>query len=155
MKKRSKYRPRGVIMDAVNWVVAGVKPLSSVGSEAVNLKIKNHDALDLARTGQATRVHLDVLIAALNMTEALALANLGKDWTTEIRAGQDALLAMAQRGRRNDNRFVFAGPELTAVNLVMEIHDAQLDACTVQQLERAIVQIRTTERAGKARKIAA
>lgn len=155
MRKRSKYRPRGVMMDAVTWVVAGIKPLTAVGDEAIKLKIKNHDALEMVRTGQATRSHMDVLVAALNMTEALSLGNIGNDWATEIHAGQDALLSMAQRGLRHGDRFVFTGPELTAVNLAMEIHDAQIDACTVQQLEQAIALVRATERAGKARKIEA
>ena len=109
----------------------------------------------MACTGQATRADVDVLVSALNMTEALALANIGSDWAAEIRAGQDALLAMAERGLRNGNRFAFTEPELTDVNLAMSIHDAQLDACTVGNLERAINHVRATERAGKARKIAA
>ncbi len=44
---------------------------------------------------------------------------------------------MAKRGLER-SRFLFTGPELTSMNLGMEIHDAQLDACTVQQLERAL-----------------
>jgi hypothetical protein len=35
-------------------------------------------------------------------------------------------------------RFVATGPELKAINLAMEIHDAQLDASTVRQLEQAL-----------------
>ena len=30
------------------------------------------------------------------------------------------------------------GPEMKSINLGMEIHDAQLDACTVQDLEKAM-----------------
>ena len=56
----------------------------------------------------------------------------------EIRSAQDALYHLAKRGVANDNRFILTGLELKALNLGMEIHDAQLDACTIQMLEQAI-----------------
>jgi hypothetical protein len=77
---------------------------------------------------------------------------LGADWRTEIRAAQDALFAMAQRGVAT-GRWLFTGPELTAVNLAMELHDAQLDACTVDELQKAIELSKRIIRAGKARVI--
>jgi hypothetical protein len=42
VRKRSKYRPKPVRVDAVSWVVSGVRPLTSVGSYFIDLKIKNH-----------------------------------------------------------------------------------------------------------------
>lgn len=80
---------------------------------------------------------MDVVIAALNMTEALARLRIGNELADKIRAGQDALYALAQRGA-NIGRFIFTGPELQAVNLAMEIHDAQLDVCTIAELEKAV-----------------
>jgi hypothetical protein len=44
---------------------------------------------------------------------------------------------MGRRGVET-GKFILRGPELTSFNLAMEIHDAQLDACTVAELERAI-----------------
>lgn len=156
MKKRSKYRPKGIRLDVVQWVVDGVKPLAALDSEAVKLKIVNHDALEQVRQGCATRQTVDALISAMNMTEALvSTAQLGTDWAAEIRAGQDALFSMSRRALANDNRFVFTGPELVAVRLAMDIHDAQLDACTVNQLERAVAFVHKVVRTGNARKIAA
>jgi hypothetical protein len=60
---------------------------------------------------------------------------------------------MGQRGVARD-RFLFTGPELTAMNLGMEIHDAQLDACTVGQLEKALDFVARELRARRARAIA-
>jgi hypothetical protein len=62
---------------------------------------------------------------------------IGDDWKDEIRAAQDALLAMGRRGVET-GKFILRGPELTSFNLAMEIHDAQLDACTVAELEKAM-----------------
>lgn len=138
MRKRSKYRPRQVFADPVSWVINGFKPISSHG-EAIKLKIKNHQALFDVTQGQADRAQVDILIAAMNMAEALHLVNadLGAQYKEEIRAAQDALFHMARRGVEK-GRFLFTGTELQAMNLGMEVHDAQLDACTIGELEKAI-----------------
>ena len=138
MKKRSKYRPRRVILDPVSWVISGMKPVSST-SEAVGLKIKNHQALLEVTQGNADRNSVDILIAAMNMSEALYIinANLGKDYATEIKAAQDAIFHMARRGVEK-GKFLFTGLEMQAINTGMEVHDAQLDTCTIAELETAI-----------------
>jgi hypothetical protein len=136
MRKRSKYRPRGVIHDPINYVLSGMKVVGNI-SAGTTLKIKNHAALEEVRTGLGTRDDIDVLLCAFNVTEALAMMRIGDDWKEEIRAAQDALLAVGRRGAET-GKFILRGPELSAFNLAMEIHDAQLDTCTVSELEKAI-----------------
>jgi hypothetical protein len=136
MRKRSKYRPRGVIYDTMLHVTSGMKVVGAI-SAGTTLKIKNHAALEQVRQGLGTREDIDVLICAFNITEALALMRIGDDWKDEIRAAQDTLLAVGRRGVET-GKFILRGPELTSFNLAMEVHDAQLDACTVSELERAI-----------------
>jgi hypothetical protein len=136
MRKRSKYRPRGLIYDTLNHVLSGMKVVGAI-SAGTTLKIKNHTALEQMRQGLGTREDIDVLICAFNITEALALMRIGDDWKDEIRAAQDALLAVGRRGVET-GKFILRGPELTSFNLAMEIHDAQLDACTVSELEKAM-----------------
>jgi hypothetical protein len=138
MRKRSKYKPRKVFADPVSWVINGFKPMSESG-EAVSLKIKNHSALSDITQGQGNKDKVDVLIAAMNMAEALHIVNpaLGKEYAPEIKAAQDAIYMMAKRGVAK-GRFVFTGPEMQAMNTGMEVHDAQLDACTIGELEAAI-----------------
>ena len=155
MRKRSAYRPRAIITDVLSYVKSGLQPLKVVGDEMLKLKIKNHGAMERIRTGISTPDDLDTLLAALNMTEALARdSKLGIDWLEEIEAAQAAAANMCARGL-NTKRFVFRGPELTAVNLAMEIHDLQLDNCTVAQLERGIQYTRAVVRSGGARRITA
>ncbi len=138
MKKRSKYRPRRIILDPVSWVISGMKPVSST-SEAVGLKIKNHQALLEITQGNGNRDSVDILIAAMNMSEALYIINadLGKQYATEIKAAQDAIFHMARRGVEK-GKFLFTGLEMQAMNTGMEVHDAQLDTCTIAELETAI-----------------
>ena len=45
MRKKSNYKPKGIRLDAVNWVLSGLKSVASVGDALVVLKAKNHSAL--------------------------------------------------------------------------------------------------------------
>lgn len=135
MRKRSKYKPKGVRMDVMAWIKQGMQPMSS-HPEAINLKLKNHAAMDELVKGRGTRDHCDIVICALNMTEALAMLRIGDQYRQDISAAQDAMLTMCRRGLER-GRFLFTGPELLAVNTAMEIHDAQLEACTLAELEKA------------------
>jgi hypothetical protein len=134
MRKKSNYKPKGVRLDALNWVIAGMKPISSVGDAMVVLKAKNHSALTEVVQGRGNRDQIDVLIAAFNMCEAYAIHGKGKDWLPEIREAQNALYEMASRGLEKE-KFLFRGPEMQAVNLAMDIHDVQLEESNVKQLE--------------------
>jgi hypothetical protein len=134
VRKRSKYKPKGVRLDALNWVLAGIKPVSQVGDALIVLKAKNHSALTEVVQGRGDRDQIDILIAALNMCEAYAIHGKGKDWLPEINEAQNALYEMAKRGV-DTNKFLFRGPEMQAVNLAMDIHDLQLEESTVKQLE--------------------
>jgi hypothetical protein len=155
MRKRSKYRPKPQLQDPLHWVISGMKPVLTATEIMSNARIKNHLALRCVVEGTATREDMDVLIEAFNVTEALCRvdATLGRDWSTEIKAGQDALLTMCQRGVAKGDRFVFTGAELNAANTVMEIHDAQLDRCTIAQMEKALHEVIKYKRLKRARRI--
>jgi hypothetical protein len=155
MRKRSKYRPKAQLPDPLTWVLAGMRPVLSAKEVMDNVRIKNHLAMRCVVEGTATRKDMDVLIEAFNITEALARVDplLGRDWSAEIRAGQDALLAMGKRGVAKGDRFLFTGEELGAANTVMELHDAQLERCTVAQMEKAIHEVIKDKRHKKARAI--
>ena len=152
MRKRSKYKPRQIIPDTMTWVRAGLKKVDKI-SAGTTLKIRNHDAINNLRLGVATRHDIDAIIDVLNITEALANRGMGEDWKPEIRAGQDAVLELARRGVANDFRFIARGPELVALNLAMEVHDAQLEIVTVKQLETAMADVMESLRLKKMRPI--
>jgi hypothetical protein len=154
MKKKSKYKPRGVRYDNMSWLIAGMKKVGTLPTAGVALKLKNHEALDSILMGQGTRDHVDVMISAVNMSEALIRIrdDLGRDWADEIRAAQDAVYAMGVRGH-DKGSFVFTGPEMTAVKLIMDLHDTQLDNCTVREMEQALFIVEEELRMRKARSI--
>ena len=152
-KPRKKYKPKGVRLDAITWVINGFRNISETGDAVLHLKIKNHESLECLRKGEATRLDIDAIISAFNIAEALARMQIGDDYAAEIKAGQDALLAVAKRGVSRDDRFVLKAEELTAINLVLEIHDAQLEITTIGELEKAMKIVEKEIRARRARSV--
>ena len=154
MKKKSNYKPRGVRLDNLSWVMAGMKKVGALPTAGVALKLKNHEALDSILKGQGTKDHVDVLIHAVNMSEALIRIRdeLGVDWKQEIREAQDAIYTMGKRGVEK-GKFAFTGPEMNAVKLVMDLHDAQLDDCLVREMEQALFIVNEEIRLKKCRPI--
>jgi hypothetical protein len=153
MRKKSKYKPKGVRLDATTYVLNGFRLVSTTGSAALDLKIKNHSALEALRTGQAKRYDIDSIISALNVSEALSRLGIGHEYVDEIKEGQDALLELSRRGINRDDRFVAKASELTAINYVMHLHDAQLDITTIAQLEKALDIVTNEIKSRKARVI--
>lgn len=153
MRKRSAYRPRGICLDTMAFVKETLEPIST-REECVTFKLRNHQALAALAKGHGMSHDIRVVIDALNVTEALARLDVGNDWADEIKAGQDALMTMTQRCLAGSDRYVFRAAELTAVNLAMEVHDAQLDAVNVGQMQEAIELVRLIKRSGAARVIA-
>lgn len=139
MRKKSKYKPKGVRLDVMSWLKSGMLRVTELegGNIITQTRIKNHMAIEALRKAEATKDDIDALVSAFNMTEALAIKGLGQDYRNEIRAAQDALLAIGTRSV-DRKRFIGTGPELTAINLGMEIHDAQLDISTVAEVEAAL-----------------
>lgn len=139
MRKRSKYRPKAIRLDNLAWVAAGLKKVGTLPEAGVALKLKNHEALDSMLKGQGNREQLDVLLAAFNVAEALwrLNPNLGALHKADIQAAQEALYTMGQRYIRTKS-MAFTATEMAAVKWAMQVHDAQLDACTVREMEKAI-----------------
>lgn len=150
MRKRSAYRPRPVLLDALAHVKSGMKPLTQVAGEYIKLKIINHDALLALTQGKATWQSMNKLIAAGNMAEAFAHQGIGSQWGSEIRAGEEAILSVARRPKWIGN-----AAELNAIRELMDVHDAQLEVVTVSQVEKALAHIKEVKRNKRARRIEA
>lgn len=139
MRKKSKYKPKGVRYDVMTYVKSGMLKVAKVPNAGVTLITKNHSALDEIMFGRGDKDQVDVLIHCFNQAEAIAklFPEKGGDWLPEIKEAQDAVYNMGKRGVTGKN-FVFTGPELQAVKLAMQVHDAQLEETTVKEVEQAI-----------------
>lgn len=153
MRKRSKYRPRVVLQNPLEFVLSGMKPVRDLPGVYVDVQIKNRAALEQIRTGNAGKQDVDMLIGAFNITEALALAGHGRDWLDEIRQGQDALLNLSRRGVARGMRFIMTAKEWELLKLVMDIHEEQLCHVTVYDIEKAHDLVHKIITQGKARAI--
>lgn len=141
MKKKTRRRWQKNPF-AMHIALQNVSMVKDAGADNTRMRIVAHDAMDVLRQGNATRGHLQVIVEVANMAETLAsLHGLGKDWLPEIHEAQEAIRAIAVRGAEL-NRYVLRGPELLALNLLLQVHDAQLDACSVQTLGKAVEYIR-------------
>jgi hypothetical protein len=137
MRKRSKYRPKKVLVNPVGYVLEGMTPVGKHDSFLLDLKIKNHLSMSSLTQGKATREDMDKLINMANIAEALYRLGFGADYKDVLKEGSSALLAIARRGAET-NRFVLWGAEMKALNTLMELHDAQMEVITVKDMERAV-----------------
>lgn len=151
MKKRSKYRPKPVMLDPVGYVLAGLQPVSKADQEMTLLGVKNDGAMTEIIHGRATKEHVNFLVNAMNVATALAHMGQGKDWLPELKAAQNAIEAAGARPK-----FLFTGPEITAVNTALIVHDRQMEdpKTTVQMLERAVAGLKQLERRGQVVRLA-
>jgi hypothetical protein len=136
MKKRSKYRPKGKLINPVVYVLESLKPVRYHDSYLVDLKIKNHGSMDALTKGNAGRTEIDLLINMGNTTEALYRLGFGEDYGDVVEQGLDALHKVGQRGVQT-GRFILKAHEMSHLNLLMELHDAQMEVITVKDMERA------------------
>lgn len=121
----------------MGYVMESITPVAAQGSVLIDLKLKNHAALATTTQGKATRPTIDVLIAALNMTEVLYEMGFGEDYGQIVRDGMQALKSLGARGAAS-GRFVMRSEEMAALNEAMELHDAQLEVITVRDMEKAL-----------------
>ena len=137
MRKRSRYRPRAVFVNPVAYVLEGFTPVSRHGQYLIDLKIKNHSAMAALTRGQATQAEIELLISCANITEALYRMGFGGEYGDVVKQGQDSLVAVGRRGVQT-GKFILKAQEMSALNQLMELHDAQMEVITIKDMEQAV-----------------
>lgn len=137
MRKRSKYRPKGVRLDTIEYVTESLKPVAHHDSYLLDLKIKNSEAMVALLQGKATKQDMDILIAMSNIVEALWHLGFGKEYKEVTVEGRVAILNIVHRAVTT-KRFVPTGEQIKALQTLMELHDAQMDVITIKDMERAL-----------------
>lgn len=140
MRKRSKYRPRHVIADPLNYVLASNRPVMENTDAILVLKTRNHGALAALVQGKAKRDDMNVLTAMSNITEALLRLGFGEDYAEVCVQGRMALIGIIHRAVEI-GRYTPTGPEIQQLNTLMELHDAQLEVTTVRDVEQALAKV--------------
>ena len=136
MRKRSKYRPKGVRLNTMAYVMENFTPVAKHDNFLLDLKIKNHGAMTMLTTGNATKADIDTLIPMGNVCEALYRLGFGTEYKDVIHGGLDALHAVGKRGWQT-GKFILRAEEMNALNTLMELHDAQMEVITIKDMENA------------------
>ncbi len=146
-KPRKKYRPKPVLANPVAWVIEGVRKLDHSIPELQALRYAVHDAAVKLSQGQAVRKDMEQLVAASNMVEALlATTDLGAEVYADIsQEGRKALTSICRR-----EKFIAKGPELTAINGLLVLHDTLLETISLSELTTAVVYVKKQIQHGKA-----
>lgn len=137
MRKRSKYRPKGVRLDTIGYVMESLKPVAYHESYLLDLKIKNSEAMVSLLQGRATKSDMDILIAMSNIVESLWHLGFGAEYKDVAVDGREAILNIVHRAVTT-KRFVPTGEQIKALQTLMELHDAQMDVITIKDMERAL-----------------
>ena len=154
MRKKSKYKPKGVRLDTMNWVVTGMTKVSAKESAYVTMHLKNMSALDSLAKGTANKKEIDIVIGVINVAEALCELGVGSEYHQIVLSASSALYDVCKRSFEINDRFICRGSELSAIKLGYEVHDAQMEATTIGMLDKALDVIDKTIRAQKATVIA-
>lgn len=147
-KPRKKYRPKPVLSNPLGYVLEGMTRVADHDFPLVDLKIENHMAMSMLVKGQAKKDDMDKLVVMSNMTEALWELGFGKEYQNVCIDGRYAILSIINRAQQH-GRFTPTGPEITMLNTLMELHDAQMEIITVKDMEKALDVVRTKLRLGK------
>lgn len=135
MKKKSKYRPRPVLLNTLEFVKEG---LVVTPDEQLNkLRIKELASLEAFRTGSADLVDWHNVTAMLNLAETMARAGIGEEVLSVCMQAQDHLVESAKRYERI-GKMGASGPALQCWRDLYEYHDLQRTSVTRAEYEKLI-----------------
>lgn len=137
-KPRKKYRPKTISNNTINYVIGGFRRIG--GERLTELQTKNSAAMFKICQGIGTKQDFDVLVGMSNMAKVLCETEFDLKYVEILRAGQNALEAVGRRFLKL-GKFVLKGDEITALNDMIEVHDAQISCLRVIDLERAFDEV--------------
>jgi hypothetical protein len=137
MRKKSKYKPKPVLQNPLGFVLENIAPITAHGGYLVELQLKNSNAMLNLMQGRATKQDMNMIIAMSNIVEALCDLGFGKQYASVAVDGREAIIGIVMRAV-DKLRFVPTGPEIQALNTLMELHDEQMQIITVGDMDRAI-----------------
>lgn len=138
-KPRKKYNPakRRILQDPVAFVLESFMPARAYSEYMLDLRLKNHAAMDALVKGRANVHDMNALMAMSNAVIALLSLGFGTEYEGEASLGYTSLKAVIDRGMPTC-RFICRAQEINALNTYMELHDAQMDVITIGDLQKAI-----------------
>ena len=137
-KPRKKYKPKTIVQNPLNYFLGGLKRVDA--ENLTELNVKNSKAMLSICNGQGTRDDWDQLVGMQNMGLVLAEIHFDMQYHDILIVGRNALHAVGKRWLEH-KKFVFKGDELQSLNDSIEVHEAQLNALRVIDVERAFNEV--------------
>lgn len=141
------------ITDLIARAASGNTKVSAQRDSYLRIQLSNHGALEALAAGRATRLDVDQLIAARNMAEGIrSVARLGMHYRDILSVAHRALIDIGKRTLANGKPSA-TPEEIAALADLLALHDAQLEQCTVIQMERAVKLVKDRVRSGHVSRI--
>lgn len=137
--RNKKYRPKG----ATNNVLSIFGGMGDAHSDHLRrVQIQNHAAMAEMAQGRGTREQWNRIVGAINIANVMCEFGIGDEFRQATISARDAMLAVGKRAVQSNDRFVFTGPELQAVNAALDAHDAQLENSRAIDVDRAADEVK-------------
>lgn len=133
---RKQNRKRVVREARIPAFILGRLPVASFAEHTRKLRLVRHGALSAIAEGIGQDEHVELVLASLNIAEALSNMFYEGSHVEEILVAKAAMRAMVKR-RPIVGAFLFGVDEHALVCRAFQIHDAQLDDCTVEEIDSA------------------
>lgn len=140
-----------VLRNPVDYVVSGVLPLTGEQQRALGVRCHgalaslatrpgcSQDGADLAAMAEVTHALVEAVLAQARRNGDAQQIQIAGQALAIADAGRRAVLAASTRAARMADRWVLTGPELTALNECVELHDQFLQIAPQQLVEHAVV----------------
>tara|TARA_R110000823_G_C15587279_1_gene463820 strand:- start:62 stop:484 length:423 start_codon:yes stop_codon:yes gene_type:complete len=135
------------------YVSESVTLISSRTEFFTTLNLRQISAIGSLHLGNLTKPEADLLIEALNVTEAYCLLGLMPEYQPEVLNALSALNAVCVRSLAQDGKFICQGNELDLIDEGFKVHVLQLKKSTIGLHEKAVKLVLTTLRAKRAKVI--
>lgn len=143
MRKRTKRKQYGLLMDPIRYVIEGVQVTPE--SELDKLRVYELSAIEAFRTGKATLSDWNAVKAMLNVAETMARRGIGEEVISVCMQAQDHLIEAAKRFERI-GKMGGTGTALQVWRDLYEYHDLQRKSVTRAEYERFIQEAINRER---------
>ena len=134
-RKRTRRKAARVVENPVLHAILGAAVTDTASLD--KLRLRELSAIEVFRTGTATRQEWCDIADFLNICETLARDGIGPEALESCMRAQDAL-GEAHRRLHEHGRLAMTGPELQAVRDCYEFHDLQRISISRQRYEQAI-----------------
>jgi hypothetical protein len=143
MRKRSKYRPRPVLRNPIQYVKEGL--VVTPDEDLNKLRMMELAALEAFRMGQATLAEWHRIKAMMNVAETMARSGIGEEVLSVCMQAQDHLIDAARRFERI-GKMGASGPALQCWRDLYEYHDLQRISVPRAEYEKFIQKTHDRER---------